>query len=82
MEHRRNDTERGKPMYSEKNLFQCHFVHHKPHTESPGSNLALQPTSAHNHLNYDTVPFGVAKLITLKIMIFQVVLTYSVADMY
>jgi hypothetical protein len=29
MEHRWNETDRGKPKYSEKNLSQCHFVHHK-----------------------------------------------------
>jgi len=26
VEKRWNDTDRGKPKYSEKNLFQCHFV--------------------------------------------------------
>jgi hypothetical protein len=28
-----NDTERGKSKNSEKNLFQCHFVHHKSHMD-------------------------------------------------
>jgi hypothetical protein len=28
MEHRWNEIDRGKPKYSEKNLSQCHFVHH------------------------------------------------------
>lgn len=29
-------TERAKPKYSEKNLCQCHFAQHKPHTDCPG----------------------------------------------
>jgi hypothetical protein len=33
MEHQWNETDRGKPKYSRKNLSQCHFVHHKSHTE-------------------------------------------------
>jgi hypothetical protein len=36
MVHRWNDIDRGKPKYSEKNLSQCHFVHHKPHMDRPG----------------------------------------------
>jgi magnesium-transporting ATPase (P-type) len=31
MEHRWNEIDRGKPKYSAKNLFQCHFVHLKSH---------------------------------------------------
>jgi hypothetical protein len=31
MEHRWNETDRGKPKYSRKNLSQYHFVHHIPH---------------------------------------------------
>jgi hypothetical protein len=36
MEHRWNETDRGKPKYSGKNLSQCHFVHHKCHMDWPG----------------------------------------------
>jgi hypothetical protein len=31
MEHWRNDTDRGKPKYWERNLSQCHFVHSISH---------------------------------------------------
>jgi hypothetical protein len=34
-----NDTDRGKQKNSEKNLFQCHFVHYKSHTHWPGPSL-------------------------------------------
>jgi hypothetical protein len=32
----RNDTDRGKPRNSDKNLSQCHSVHHKSHMDWPG----------------------------------------------
>ena len=31
MEHRANGIDRGKPKYSENDVSQCYFVHHKPH---------------------------------------------------
>jgi hypothetical protein len=31
-----NDTDRGKPKYSEKNVSQCYFVHHKTKTKWSG----------------------------------------------
>jgi hypothetical protein len=36
MEHRWNETDRGKPKYSGKNLSQCHFVYHKSRMDWPG----------------------------------------------
>jgi hypothetical protein len=35
MEEQWNDTDRGKLKNSEKNLSQCHVVHHKSHMDCP-----------------------------------------------
>jgi hypothetical protein len=36
MEHQWNETDRGKPKYSWKNLSECHFVYRKSHMDRPG----------------------------------------------
>jgi len=36
MENWWNDIDTGQSKYMEKDLFQCHFVHHKYHTNWPG----------------------------------------------
>jgi hypothetical protein len=71
MEHWWNDNERGKPKYSEKKTFpNTTLSTTNPTWSGLGSNLGLHPMSAHNHMNHDMTTFGVAKLITLKIMTF------------
>ena len=37
-----NDTDREAPMYLDRNLSQCHFVHHKPHRDWPGLNPVIR----------------------------------------
>ena len=55
MEHRWNETDRGKPKCSEKYLFQCHFVHHKSHRTEPGSSPGLRGgRPATNRLSHGT----------------------------
>ena len=39
--HRQKGTDEIKLQYQEKNLFQCHFLHHKSHTEGPGIDIGL-----------------------------------------
>jgi hypothetical protein len=42
MEHWWTDIDRRKPTYLERNLSQCHFLHHKSHTELPEIEQSLQ----------------------------------------
>jgi len=52
MEHQWNDTD-GKPKYSDKNLSQCQFVHHKSHMDPLAYNLGLWgERTATNHLSH------------------------------
>jgi hypothetical protein len=56
MEHLCNDTGKGKREYMEKNVSQCHFVHHKPTYTGPESNPCLPAeTPATNSLFQVTV---------------------------
>ena len=61
MEDQWDDTESGKPKYSEKNLSQCHYVHQESHGlgsktglrgERPASNCLSQGTTYHIYKNY------------------------------
>jgi hypothetical protein len=42
IEHRWNESDRGKPKYSGKNLSQCHLVHHKSHMEKVTVTLIIE----------------------------------------
>jgi hypothetical protein len=59
MEHRQNNTGRGKLNNSEKSLSQCNSVHQKSYMDCPGTNPGLgSEKPATNHLyhgmaNYD-----------------------------
>jgi hypothetical protein len=56
MEHRWNETDKGKPKYSGKNLSKCHLVHHKSHMDYPGSNPGLRDESpATNRLSHGAI---------------------------
>jgi hypothetical protein len=48
MEHRWNDTDRGKLECSEKNLSQCNFVHHNAHMDWPGIELGPSRWETHD----------------------------------
>jgi hypothetical protein len=55
MEYRWNETDRGKPKFSGRNLPQCHFVYHKPIWTDPGSNPGLRgERPATNRLSHGT----------------------------
>jgi hypothetical protein len=56
MKQQWNDTDRRKLKYSKKNVSQCHFVHHKPHTDWPGYKPGHHGDNpATNCLNYGKV---------------------------
>jgi hypothetical protein len=50
VEYLGNDTEWGKPKYSEKHLFQCHFVHYKTHKDWFGIQTGPHPEAWHGHI--------------------------------
>jgi hypothetical protein len=45
-ERRWNDTDRGKRKGSDRNLSQCHFVHHKSYMDSPELETGLVRSEA------------------------------------
>jgi len=49
MEHWWNDTVRGKPKNSEKNLSQCQIVHHKSHMDWSGIDPGTPSREASGH---------------------------------
>jgi hypothetical protein len=42
MKYEWNETDRGKPKYSGKNLSQCHFIHHKSQMDWPEIEYGFQ----------------------------------------
>jgi hypothetical protein len=46
MEHRLNDTDRGRPKYSGRKLSQCYFVLHKSNMDWPGTEPVAFPVSS------------------------------------
>jgi hypothetical protein len=55
MEQQWYDTDKRKPKESEKSLSQCHFVLHKSHMNSHGTNPRLHgKKTATNRLSYGT----------------------------
>jgi len=48
-----NDNDMGKLKFSKKNLFQCHFAHHKSHTDRPATKNLNQSTAPNTVLIND-----------------------------
>jgi hypothetical protein len=66
MEQRCNDTDRGKPKNSAKNLTQCHFVHHK----SNGTDLVERPRFRGENPATNRLSYGTAKTILFAHVVF------------
>jgi len=69
MEHSWNDNEKGKLKYVNKNLFQCHFVHHKSHTDWPGTEARPPWYMKSEILTFCHILMNTSKFLTLLYVI-------------